>query len=87
MLAPPKSRRIDEPIAASLDDLVPAGHFYRHLEPTLDLAFRELVRDSSAGSGRPSINPVVFLKIKLHLILFFEDLRSERQPGRLRRRR
>ncbi len=82
MLGPPKSRRLDEPIAVSLDDLVPAGHFYRHLERTLDLDFvRELVRGSYAGIGRPSIDPVVFFK--LHLILFFEDLRSERQLMRI----
>src|SRR3954467_3884375 len=62
----------------SLEELVPPAHFYRHLERTLDLAFvRELVRDAYAGTGRPSIDPVVFFK--LQLILFFEDLRSERQ--------
>jgi len=44
----------------------------------LDLAFvRDLVRDSYAEAGRPSIDPVVFFK--LQLVLFFEGLRSERQ--------
>src|SRR3954467_5881585 len=62
----------------TLEDLIPPDHFYRHLERTLDLAFvRELVRDAYAGTGRPSIDPVVFFK--LQLILFFEGLRSERQ--------
>src|SRR5215211_3216273 len=62
----------------SLDDLVPPDHFYRHLERSLDLAFvRDLVRDTYADIGRPSIDPVVFFK--LQLILFFEGLRSERQ--------
>ncbi len=62
----------------SLEDLVPPDHFYRHLERSLDLGFvRELVRDAYAGIGRPSVDPVVFFK--LHLILFFEGLRSERQ--------
>jgi transposase len=62
----------------SLEDLVPADHFYRHLERALDLAFvRDLVRDTYAAVGRPSIDPVVFFK--LQLILFFEGLRSERQ--------
>jgi transposase len=62
----------------TLDALVPLGHFYRHLEATLDLSFvRDLVRDAYAESGRPSIDPVVFFK--LQLILFFEGLRSERQ--------
>jgi len=62
----------------TLEDLVPPGHFYRHLERTLDLSFvRDLVCDTYAETGRPSIDPVVFFK--LQLILFFEGLRSERQ--------
>lgn len=66
----------------SLEGLVPQSHFYRHLERTLDLTFvRNLVRESYAGIGRPSIDPVVFFK--LQLILFFEGLRSERQLMRV----
>ena len=43
----------------SLEDLVPADHFYRHLERTLDLSFvREFVRETYAGGGRPSIGVV-----------------------------
>src|SRR4051812_13363024 len=62
----------------SLNELVPPNHFYRHLERTLDLGFvRDVVRDAYAGTGRPSIDPVIFFK--LQLILFFEGLRSERQ--------
>ena len=62
----------------SLDTLVPPNHFYRHLERSLDLSFaRDLVRDTYAETGRPSIDPVVFFK--LQLILFFEGLRSECQ--------
>jgi transposase len=62
----------------SLEDLVPADDFYRHLDRVLDLAFvRDLVRDTYAAAGRPSIDPVVFFR--LQLILFFEGLRSERQ--------
>lgn len=68
--------------AVSLEDLVPADHFYRHLERTLDLTFvRNLVRDAYADSGRPSIDPIVFFK--LQLILFFEGVRSERQLMRV----
>lgn len=82
MLGPPKSRDLDEPIRVSLNDLVPPGHFYRHLEQTLNLAFvRDLVRGTYAGIGRPSIDPVVFFK--LQLILFFEGMRSERQLMRV----
>jgi transposase len=62
----------------SLEDLVPADDFYRHLDRVLDLAFvRDLVRDRYALGGRPSIDPVVFFR--LQLVLFFEGLRSERQ--------
>jgi transposase len=62
----------------SLEELVPKDNFYRRLEERLDLSFvRELVEDLYASSGRPSVDPVVFFK--LELILFFEDLRSERQ--------
>lgn len=82
MLGPPKIRRLAEPIAASLEDLVPSDHFYRHLERTLDLSFvRDLVCDRYAGIGRPSIDPVVFFT--LPLVLFFEGLRSERQVMRV----
>jgi transposase len=78
MLGPPKPRRVDEPIAVSLEDLVPRDHFYRHLEATLDLSFvREWTRDLYAERGRPSIDPVIFFK--LQLIMFFEGIRSERQ--------
>lgn len=39
MLGSPKLRRLDAPIAVSLDDLVPQDNFYRHLETKLDLSF------------------------------------------------
>src|SRR5215207_5285101 len=78
MLGPAKSRRLDAPIAVSLEDLVPADNFYRHVEATLDLSFvREWVQELYAERGRPSIDPVVFFK--LQLIMFFEGIRSERQ--------
>jgi transposase len=78
MLGPAKPRRLDEPIAISLEDLVPANHFYRHLEAKLDLGFvRDWAREFYAECGRPSIDLVVFFK--LQLIMFFEGIRSERQ--------
>jgi transposase len=62
----------------SLEDLVPEDHFYRRLEATLDLSFvRKLVAPLYANGGRPSVDPVVFFK--LQLVMFFEDLHSERQ--------
>ena len=78
MLGPPKARHVDRPVRVSLEDLVPPGHFYRHLEQVLDLSFvRDLVRDRYAPGGRPSLDPVTFFK--LQLLLFFEGVRSERQ--------
>lgn len=78
MLGPPKARAVERPVVASLESLVPPGHFYRHLEACLDLQFvRDWVTDSYAAKGRPSIDPVIFFK--LQLILFFEGLRSERR--------
>ena len=58
MLGPPKPRRLDEPIAVSLEDLVPPDHFYRHLEAKLDLGFvrewvRELLRRAGPAEHRP----------------------------------
>src|SRR3712207_515156 len=62
----------------SLEELVPKDNFYRRLEEKLDLSFvRELVGDRYASVGRPSVDPVVFFKLRL--VLFFEDLRSERR--------
>ena len=78
MLGPPKPRRLDQPIAVSLEALVPRDHFYRHLEAKLDLSFvRDLTRELYAERGRPSIDPVVFFK--LQLVMFFEGIRSERE--------
>jgi hypothetical protein len=65
------------PRDVSLEDLVPTDHFYRRLEAEIDLSFvRELVRPLYAGGGRSSADPVVFFK--LQLVMFFEDIRSER---------
>lgn len=73
-----KERAFAPLVNVSLEQLVPADHFYRHLHKSLDLAFvRELVTPFYAAGGRPSIDPIVFFK--LQLIMFFEGIRSERQ--------
>jgi transposase len=71
--------RIFTPITAvSLEELVPANHFYRRLDRVVDLTFvRALVKETYAERGRPSIDPVVFFK--LQLVMFFDGIRSERQ--------
>src|SRR5215217_3728957 len=62
----------------SLEELVPKDNFYRRLEGRIDLSFvRELVVERYAAMGRTSIDPVVFFR--LQLVMFFEDIRSERQ--------
>ncbi|HUG16474.1 MAG TPA: hypothetical protein VMM78_15830 [Thermomicrobiales bacterium] len=59
-----KHRIFDAIDVLTLDDLVPAEHFYRHVERCLDLAFvRHLVADCYASGGRPSIDPVVIFKL------------------------
>src|SRR5437764_7019938 len=73
-----KERHFAPLIHVSLEELIPADHFYRHLERSLDLSFvREFVQETYACKGRPSIDPVVFFK--LQLVMFFEGIRSERQ--------
>jgi transposase len=62
----------------TLEEWVPADHFYRHVERSFDLSVvRTVVQEAYAEGGRPSIDPVVFFT--LQLIMFFEGLRSERQ--------
>jgi len=73
-----KARVFQPMLNVSLEDLVPADHFYRHLGRTLDVSFvRDLVRERYSAFGRPSIDPVVFFK--LQLVMFFAGIRSERQ--------
>lgn len=51
-----KLRRLDDPIAVSLEDLVPTRHFYRHLEAKLDLSFvREWTRELCPDRGRGAV--------------------------------
>jgi transposase len=78
MLGPHKCRDLDRSVLTSLEALVPADHFYRHLDATLDLSFiRQWVADLYAPIGRPSIDPEVFFRFQL--IAFFEGTRSERK--------
>jgi hypothetical protein len=53
-----KQRNFAPLVNVSLEALVPADHFYRHLERTLDLSFvREFVQETYAAGGHPSIDP------------------------------
>lgn len=78
-----ESRKNREQIQiVSLDDLVPQDHLVRKLEAALDWSFiYELVEEKySEDSGRPSIDPVVL--IKLPVIQYMFGLRSMRQTIR-----
>src|SRR5713226_7851905 len=48
----------------------------RAFAPLVSVSLDELVRERYAVAGRPSIDPIVFFK--LQLVMFFEDIRSER---------
>jgi transposase len=73
-----KTRNFSTLENVSLEELVPKDNFYRYLQEKLDLSFvRDLVKDRYAVLGRPSVDPVVFFR--LQLVMFFEDIRSERQ--------
>jgi transposase len=73
-----KERAFAPLVNVSLEQLVPADHFYRHLHKSLDLSFvRDLVAPFYATGGRPSVDPIVFFK--LQLVMFFEGIRSESQ--------
>jgi len=77
-----KRRAFAPLVDVSIEDLVPADHFYRHLDAKLDLSFvRELVKDRYSQIGGPSIDPVVFFR--LQLCMFFEGIRSERKLMRV----
>ena len=63
----------------SLDELVPKDHLVRKIENAIDFSFvYELVRDVYCeDNGRPSVDPVVLIKIALIQCLF--GIRSMRQ--------
>jgi len=73
-----KERRFKIHTTLNLEQLVPADNFYRELENKLDLSFtRGLVHQFYAPGGRPSVDPIVFFK--LQLIMLLEGIRSERR--------
>ena len=66
----------------SLEELVPKENFYRQLQERLDLSFvRDFVKNRYAACGRPSVDPEVFFRLRL--VMFHEDIRSERELMRI----
>ena len=50
----------------TLDELMPEKHFLRDLENTIDFSFiYDLVESLYAAGGRPSVDPVVIIKMLL----------------------
>ena len=48
----------------TLDQLVPQDHLVRKMEAALDFSFiYDLVKDVYSESGRPSIDPVILIKL------------------------
>src|SRR5690606_37808076 len=62
----------------ALDELVPANHLVRKIEAAIDFSFiYDLVKDMYSEVGRPSIDPVIL--IKLTFIQYTFGIRSMRQ--------
>lgn len=61
-----------------LEKIVPLDHFYHRLANAVDLEFvRALVAPYYSHTGRPSLDPIVF--IKLLLVAHFENITSDRK--------
>jgi transposase len=66
------------PVATSLVKLVPAHHFYQRLLQRVDFSFvRPLVAPFYSTIGRPSLDPVVF--VKLLVVQHLENITSDRK--------
>ena len=66
------------PVDTSLVKLVPAQHFYQQLLQRVDFSFvRPLVTPFYSPIGRPSLDPIVF--VKLLLVQHLENITSDRK--------
>ena len=78
MLSKNNSIQRDQLEMVTLDQLVPQDHLVRKMEAALDFSFiYDLVKDVYSESGRPSIDPVIL--IKLTFIQYTFGIRSMRQ--------
>ena len=71
MLGPPKPRRLDVPIAVWLEDLVPRGHFYRHLEAREPGIARMVTRLGSFDPCARCLAPRSMEQVDMSLVLRF----------------
>jgi transposase len=69
----------DQEVTVSVESLVPADHFLRAVEATIDFSFIEekLQPYYCEDNGRPSIHPITLFKMMF--IGYFYGIRSERQ--------
>ncbi len=78
MLTKQSSTQRDQLEMVALDQLVPEDHLVRKIESAIDFSFiYDLVQDHYSEIGRPSIDPVIL--IKLPLIQYTFGIRSMRK--------
>ncbi|MGD6944529.1 IS1182 family transposase [Cytobacillus gottheilii] len=78
MLSKHNSIQRDQLEMVALDQLVPENHLVRKMEAAIDFSFiYDLVKDTYSEVGRPSIDPVIL--IKLTFIQYTFGIRSMRQ--------
>ncbi|MDP1422217.1 IS5/IS1182 family transposase, partial [Peribacillus simplex] len=64
MLSKHNSIQRDQLEMITLDQLVPANHLVRKMEAAIDFTFiYDLVKDMYSEVGRPSIDPVILVKL------------------------
>lgn len=78
MLSKHQQQARNQLVAISLDDLVPEDHLVRKVDKVIDFDFiYPLVEHTYSHTGRPSVYPVVL--IKLVFIQYLFGIRSMRQ--------
>ena len=79
MLSKREEERRNQLEVVALDELVPEDHLVRKIDQAIDFDFiYDLVKDHySSDNGRPSVDPVVLIKMVLIQYLF--GIRSMRQ--------
>lgn len=79
MMSKKEDQSREQVIMVSLEDLVPENHLVRALDKDIDYSFiYDLVKDRySEDTGRPSLDPVMLIKIPMIQVLF--GIKSMRQ--------
>ena len=82
MMTKETTRKREQISFFSMDDLVPQDHILRLIDRSMDFSFiYDLVEEKySPDNGRPSLDPVMLIKIQLIQYLF--GIRSMRQTIR-----